>query len=152
MVDLIIKNGRVIDPLNGVDKICDVLVQDGKIKSIGNFKDVECQKEIDATDCIVTPGLIDFHSHVYPLAEIGYTSGGYMFLFGDYTIVDAGSTGCANYESYRGFINSSKVRIKCFLNMSSDGLTSSNSHENIDPRFSIRKRLSGCLINTLMSF
>ncbi|MBF4693153.1 metallo-dependent hydrolase [Fusibacter ferrireducens] len=141
MVDLIIKNGRVIDPLNGVDKICDVLVQDGKIKSISNFKDVECQKEIDATDCIVTPGLIDFHAHVYPLAEIGIPTEVTCFSSGITTIVDAGSTGCANYESYRGFINTSKVRIKCFLNMSSSGLTSSSSHENIDPQFFNSKKI-----------
>ncbi|MBS7525397.1 amidohydrolase family protein [Fusibacter paucivorans] len=133
MIDLIIRNGRVIDPYNGLDKICDVAIHGGKIASVGDLKDLVSEKEVNAKGCLVTPGLVDFHAHVSPLAEIGIPAEVTCFTSGITTIVDAGSTGCANYESYRGFLANSKVRIKCFLNMSSAGLVTSSYHENIDP-------------------
>jgi dihydroorotase len=57
---LVIKNGRVIDPANGVDERRDVYVVDGKIAS-APAPDAE---EIDAQGHIVTPGLIDMHVHL----------------------------------------------------------------------------------------
>ena len=56
-----IKNGRVIDPANGVDEVRDVFVVDGKIAVAPPAKDAEV---IDATGKIVTPGLIDMHVHL----------------------------------------------------------------------------------------
>ena len=60
MKSLVIKNGRVIDPTNGVDEIHDVFVADGKIAS-SLAPDAEM---IDAKGKIVTPGLIDMHVHL----------------------------------------------------------------------------------------
>ena len=60
MKSLVIKNGRVIDPTNGVDEIRDVFVADGKIAS-SLAPDAEM---IDAKGKIVTPGLIDMHVHL----------------------------------------------------------------------------------------
>ena len=60
--ELLIKNGRVIDPANGIDKKCDVLIADGKIAEVGSIiKTV--QDVIDAEGKLVTPGLIDIHVH-----------------------------------------------------------------------------------------
>lgn len=60
--ELLIKNGRVIDPANGVDKKCNVLIVDGVIAEVG---DVEgpVKKVVDATGKLVVPGLIDIHVH-----------------------------------------------------------------------------------------
>ncbi len=59
---ILIKNGRVIDPANGVDCSADVLVEDGKIAQIGSI-DAKADIEIDATNRLVVPGLIDIHVH-----------------------------------------------------------------------------------------
>ncbi|MFH0888434.1 MAG: dihydroorotase [Planctomycetota bacterium] len=63
MNSILIKNGHVIDPANKIDKITDVFIQDGKIKSIGK-QSFKADKIIDAKGLIVTPGLIDMHVHL----------------------------------------------------------------------------------------
>ena len=60
--ELLIKNGRVIDPANGIDKECDVLIIDGNIAEVGKVEK-SIQNIIDATGKLVTPGLIDIHVH-----------------------------------------------------------------------------------------
>lgn len=63
---ILIKNGHVIDPANGVNSVADIFVKDGVIAEIGvnlnpEDKDMEI---IDATDKIVSPGLVDMHVHL----------------------------------------------------------------------------------------
>jgi len=60
--ELLIKNGRVIDPANGIDEKCDVLIVDGKIAGVGKIEK-SAQPVIDAAGKLVTPGLIDIHVH-----------------------------------------------------------------------------------------
>jgi dihydroorotase len=60
--ELLIKNGRVIDPANGIDKKCDVLIVDGKIAEVGKIER-PAEKIIDASGKLVVPGLIDIHVH-----------------------------------------------------------------------------------------
>ena len=63
---LLIKNGRVIDPANHIDKTCDVLIADGKVAEVGNLNgavEKTVARVIDATGKLVTPGLIDIHVH-----------------------------------------------------------------------------------------
>ncbi len=55
-----IQNGRLIDVANGIDKITDLTIENGKIKHIGPFSpDFEADKTIDAKNCWVLPGLVD---------------------------------------------------------------------------------------------
>jgi dihydroorotase len=60
--EILIKNGRVIDPANGIDKKCDVLIIDGRIADVGRFEK-HAETVIDAAGKLVTPGLIDIHVH-----------------------------------------------------------------------------------------
>ena len=61
---LIIKNGRVVDPTTGRDEIADVGIDGGKIISVGGELKVSSEDEvIDATGCVVAPGLMDAHVH-----------------------------------------------------------------------------------------
>jgi dihydroorotase len=57
---IIIKNGRVMDPASGLDQVCAVAIAGGRIVSIGQTSaDFSPDKTIDASGCIVAPGLID---------------------------------------------------------------------------------------------
>ena len=58
---LLIKNGRVIDPLSHLDQVMDLLIDEGKIIEMGHIEK-DCET-IDAKDMIVAPGLIDNHVH-----------------------------------------------------------------------------------------
>lgn len=133
-MDILIKNGHVIDPKNNIDKITDIGITAGKVIKVGNVGSDTAEKIFDAGGCYVIPGIIDYHAHIAPLCEIGIPAEPICFSSGVTTIVDAGSTGCSNYESYRAYILSSKLRIKCFLNVCSAGLVTNSYLENIDPK------------------
>lgn len=60
---MLIKNGRIIDPANGVDEVTDLLIKDGKIASIGNVENYDGEI-YDANGMIVAPGFVDLHCHL----------------------------------------------------------------------------------------
>jgi len=60
---LLIKNGHLIDPANGIDAVTNLWIDDGKVVAIGAYDGVADQ-EIDADGKIVCPGLIDMHVHL----------------------------------------------------------------------------------------
>ncbi|HOM75287.1 MAG TPA: dihydroorotase [Anaerohalosphaeraceae bacterium] len=60
---ILIKNGRLIDPKNKVDRKADILLADGQVVKIGKNLTETADRLIDATDKIVAPGLIDLHVH-----------------------------------------------------------------------------------------
>jgi len=92
--DLIIRNGRVISPANGLDIIADVGIKSKRIASIEPDLEGKCFEEFDATGCIVTPGLIDIHVHVYQHATpLGIDVDETCLARGVTTVVDAGSAG-----------------------------------------------------------
>ena len=61
---ILIKGGRVIDPANKIDKIADVLVEDGRIAAVGENLPSEGAEVFEAEGKIVSPGLIDMHVHL----------------------------------------------------------------------------------------
>ena len=55
-----IKNGRIIDPKNGVDRNISLFIADGKVAGLGEVPaDFTVEQTIDATGCVVCPGFID---------------------------------------------------------------------------------------------
>jgi dihydroorotase len=73
---ILIQGGRVIDPTSGLDKVCDVAIAAGHILAIDNLpKDFAPSKTINATGCIVAPGLIDLCAR---LREPGYEHEGML--------------------------------------------------------------------------
>ena len=73
---VLIKNGRVMDPASGLDTLCDVFIAGGRIVSLqGPAADFAANKTIDASGCIVAPGLIDLSAR---LREPGYEHEGML--------------------------------------------------------------------------
>lgn len=70
MTELLFKNARVIDPAQNLDRVCDLLVTDGKVAMIG--KNIVCKTALktDASGLILAPGLVDIHTH---LRDPGFT-------------------------------------------------------------------------------
>lgn len=60
---ILIKNGRVLNPSENLDKVMDLLVEDGRIKEKKEQIETDADKIIDAKGCYVMPGLIDLHVH-----------------------------------------------------------------------------------------
>ncbi len=60
---ILIKNGRVLNPSENMDKVMDIYVEDGVIKEKAEGINKNADKVIDADGCYVMPGLIDLHVH-----------------------------------------------------------------------------------------
>ena len=92
--DLIIRGGRVIDPSLNLDTIADVGIANGRIESIDRELNASATDEINATNKIVVPGLLDIHAH-YAQDD----RGAHICLSDGVTgWVDAGSAGADNIE------------------------------------------------------
>jgi dihydroorotase len=66
----LVKGGRLVDPLMGVDAMRDVLIENGFVTRIGEHLEAEGARVVDASNAIVAPGFIDMHVH---LREPGQT-------------------------------------------------------------------------------
>jgi dihydroorotase len=65
MPTLLIKNGRVVDPASGRDRVSDVWIEDGAIRGVGeNIEVSDVSNVFDATGLVVAPGFIDMHVHL----------------------------------------------------------------------------------------
>ena len=63
-MDILIKNGRVLDPATDTDQVKSILVRDGKIADADAPGETRADRVIDAAGCYVMPGLIDLHVHL----------------------------------------------------------------------------------------
>ena len=61
---LLIKNGHVVDPANGIDRVCDILVEGNRIVKVEKDISVRAGQTIDAKGKIVIPGIVDMHVHL----------------------------------------------------------------------------------------
>src|SRR2546426_8832251 len=90
-MDLVVKNGRLVDPARKVDAVADIVIRSGKIQSIGSATVPEIPV-FDATGLIVAPGFFDIHVHLRePGAEEAETiaTGGSAAVAGGFTAVAA---------------------------------------------------------------
>jgi dihydroorotase len=147
--DLLIRNGRVIDPKNKIDAKMDIAVSDGKIAKVAAKIEGTARQTIDATDLVVTPGLIDIHGHVFHgTQEDHYLSDGLSALppdgftlrVGVTTIVDCGGAGWRNFSTFKkNVIDKSTTRVLSFLNIVGHGMRGGNWEQDIadmDPKLS----------------
>src|SRR5262245_52362531 len=90
-MDLLVQNGRVVDPTRRLDTVTDIVIRDGKISSIGAATAPDIPV-FDATSLIVAPGFFDIHVHLRePGTEEAETiaSGGSAAVAGGFTAVAA---------------------------------------------------------------
>ncbi|MFC9775870.1 amidohydrolase/deacetylase family metallohydrolase [Paenibacillus chitinolyticus] len=167
--DLLIHGGTVIDPSTGISGAFDVAVSGGKITGV--FKPgtavVEAGQTLDASGSYVSPGFIDIHTHIYEgVPAMGVAPDRVGIDQGVTTVVDAGSSGAANFDDFvRRSIEPSKSRVYAWLNISAPGLVEGRSEladlTKLDPKevlaviernrdaiIGIKARMSGSVVKT----
>ena len=123
-MDLILRGGRVIDPAQALDGIRDVGFADGRVAAVAPRIAEPAKEERDVAGAIVTPGMIDLHTHVYwGGTSIGVEAEPIARRSGTTTFIDAGTAGPANFPGFRRHvIERSAVRILAYLNVSFAGI------------------------------
>ena len=124
-LDLLLKGGRVLDPSRSFDAPADVGFKDGHVAAVDRDLPTEGARQVlDVAGKIVTPGLVDLHTHVYwGVTGLGIEHDPVAARSGTTTWVDAGSSGAITFPGFRRYIvERSLSRTLCFLNVSSHGI------------------------------
>jgi dihydroorotase len=124
--DLILRGGRVIDPSQKLDAVTDVAFAQGKVARVGAGLKGDANTDVrDVAGTIVTPGLIDLHTHVYwGGTSLGIDAEDFCRRSGVTTAVDTGSAGPGNFAGFRKHvIEPSEVRILAYLHVSFAGIS-----------------------------
>jgi len=124
-VDVVVKNGTVVDPSQGIHEQKDVAIAHGKIVDVRKGINAAGVKHvIDAFGMLVAPGLVDLHVHCsHNINYIAVDPETACLAKGCTTVLDAGSTGELNFMGFRKYvIDTSKTRILALLNIESLGM------------------------------
>jgi dihydroorotase len=152
-LDLLLKNGHVIDPKNGIDSKMDVAISNGKIIQIASSIPSEnVKKVINVDGMYVTPGLIDIHVHAFWGTNGDYWNDGpnavapdgFTFRTGVTTIVDPGSMGWRTFPTFKKqTIDQSRTRVLAMLNIVGSGmrLIYEQDTTDMDPKLTARAAL-----------
>ena len=139
--DLLIYNGQVLDPANNINMKGCVAVKDGAVAAVAaDIPPAAAKKAVDVRGGYITPGLIDIHSHVYPLlpTAAGNTlltvdADTTMLRTGVTTTVDVGTAGWRDFLFFKErVIDVAKVRVLALINVASRGMINMEGEQ--DPR------------------
>ena len=123
--DLLLTGGHLIDPSQKIDGIKDVGFKDGRVVEVNDKLDhALAEKVYNISDNIITPGLIDLHTHIYwGGTSIGIDPTDYARRCGTTTMIDAGTAGAGNFAGFREhIIKPTRPRILAYLNISFAGI------------------------------
>ncbi len=123
--DLILKAGRVIDPSQNLDGVRDVAFTGGRVAACGKDLKPGADTEVrDVSGYIVSPGLIDMHTHVYwGGTSLGIDGDEFCRTSGVTTSIDTGSAGPGNWPGFRKHvIEKAEARILAYLHISFAGI------------------------------
>lgn len=149
--DLVIKGGRVIDPSQDLDAVLDVAVTSGKIAQIApDIPAGQARRVISMPGKIVTPGLIDVHTHVFPFTgPYGIDADPYCVRKGVTTVIDAGTSGSLAFPAFRRHeIDRVSTRIRALLHVAAIGLIAGSTPdmgELEDLRYCVPKLAVECV-------
>ena len=139
--DLILINGHLIDAKNGINQPMDIAIKDGMISKIAErIPAGEGKRVLDVQGLIISPGLIDPHTHVFVGEKPRTFAGGsssvspdsFTFRSGVTTVVDAGTSGWRNFEDFKStVIDVSQTRVLAFLNIAGGGMRGNPEQEDI---------------------
>ena len=116
--DLVIKGGRVLDPSQKLDDTMDVAVRNGKIAALqASIPASDAMEVLDAKGRLVTPGLIDIHTHPRP----GELPPEKCLAAGVTTVVDGGSRGANGIQDMIDVANKAPNRVRVLINVSKLG-------------------------------
>jgi dihydroorotase len=117
--DMILKGGRVIDPLAGIDGRYDVAINDGKIIAVEpDLPGERARQLLDVSGKLVLPGMIDTHAHVYQYVtgKFGLDADLVGVRSATTTLVDQGGPSCMTIGGFRHFISeTASSRALCFI-------------------------------------
>jgi dihydroorotase len=122
--DIVIKNGMVVDPSQGLHARKDIAVAGGKIAAItDSIPDKDTHDVIEAEGLIVTPGLVDLHVHVWwGVAHLAIEADPACVCRGVTTAIDAGSSGANTVAGFNRYVmQQAHTRIMAFLHISGMG-------------------------------
>ncbi|HZS89585.1 MAG TPA: amidohydrolase/deacetylase family metallohydrolase, partial [Chloroflexota bacterium] len=125
MYDLLIAGGTVLDPSSGLHARRDVAVRDGKVAAIEeSIAPNGSATVLDARGLVVTPGLVDLHTHLFwGVSHYGVEADSACLAKGVTTAIDAGSAGAQTFPGFRRYvIDVVSTRILAFENISVLGM------------------------------
>ncbi len=123
--DILIAGGQVVDPGAGLSGQLDVAISGDRVVAVGaNIDRAQAKEVIDASGLIVTPGLVDLHTHIYwGVTYWGIEADPVAARTGVTTWLDVGSAGAYTFPGFRRYIaEPNRIRTFCLLNLSSIGL------------------------------
>lgn len=123
--DILLKNGKVIDPYQNLNSVLDVGIKDGSIKGIGkDLPKIGAKKIYDISEMIITPGLIDLHCHPAKwFSDSGVDADEIGLKSGVTLLCDAGTAGAHNFKAFKKLVvEKANTEVLCFLNVASTGL------------------------------
>ncbi|MGM0506108.1 MAG: amidohydrolase/deacetylase family metallohydrolase [Bacteroidota bacterium] len=127
-MDLLLKGGHVMDPKNGVDEVMDVGITDGKISHIAtNLSESGAERVVDVSGHLVTPGIIDLHGHLSPIAD---PPDGFTFRAGVTTMIDAGTFGWRNLSMAKEQVDRANTRIFLILSITGNKGSDEGGHSS----------------------
>ena len=147
MKSIRLKNGKIMDCSAGKMHQADIFIQNGKIMdaTVCSESLAADEGEIDCRDCIITPGLIDLHLHLFFRgSELGVPADLALIPNGVTTGMDAGTSGIWNFESCLQANQNNVSGYYSLINVAPMGLISDDIKEDIDPALYDWTRIS-CL-------
>lgn len=142
--DLVVVGGRLVDPAEGIDGPRDIGITAGTVVDVAERIDpAEGRRVLDASGRIVTPGLIDVHTHVYDgVAQVSVQPDVVGVAKGVTTLVDGGSSGATTFPGFREYVvRRARTRVYALLNISTPGMTVPNELADlrwVDPEAAAR--------------